>query len=327
MNKQDIENITLEFNRELQRIDNNSNAVSAYIGLLDYRRHYLQTIRTYKKGSIEEEMFLTSFLEKANKHFPDAHFSTIQDVISKLEELARPVIDLNMQYQNSLKEYLIASGQELTAVRVQSPESLNGRISCSKNLLSQFEEEQGNWVFASSIPLEENAYLARCQGHGMLGMGKKMYYYSNSALEIKDGRLLINPKGYIYYVKPSDFTPVTTVRRSKTGNPFFIFDDEWTCPHDISLEHDITRIEEFSDVTFLLEHLQLFIGENEEVKKALYTSGGPKRMEILKNAIATGKIQYLNGILNINVLDDFIKRSSNGNNTNDKRREENGEVK
>ena len=327
MNKQELEIINSEFNKRLQEIDNSSNAVSAYIGLLDYRRHYLHTIRTFKKGSIEEEMLQRTFLEKARSNFPEAHFSDIEEVISKLKELAKPVIDLNLQYQSAIKTSLINSGQNLTAVRVQSPESLDGKISCSRNLLSQFEEEQGNWVFASSTPTEENAYLARCQGNGMLGMGNNMYYYPDSALEIRDGKLLINPKGYIYYIKPTDFTPVTTVRRSKDRKPTFIFDNEWTCPHDISLEHDITRIEEFTDVSFLLEHLQLFTGTDIDLREELYASGGPRRMEILKNGIASGKIQYLNGLLNINSLEDFTRRPSNGNNTNDKRRENNEEVK
>ena len=52
-------------------------------------------------------------------------------------------------------------------------------------------------------------------------------------------------------------------------------------------------------------------------------------MEVLKKAIASSRVQYLNGILNINVLDEFVncRNSSSDTNTNDKRREENGETK
>lgn len=146
-----------------------------------------------------------------------------------------------------------------------------GKIPVSKGLLSQFEEEQGDWVFASSTPKEENAYLARCQGKGMLGMGRGMYYYPYSSIQLKDGRLMIDPKGYIYYMNPGDFTPVTTVKLGKNGEPCFIFDDEWTCPHDISLETDVKRVEEYSDVTMLLEHLQLFTGSDKDVTSELYS--------------------------------------------------------
>ena len=324
-----LEKITQKFNQKLLELDKSSTAVSAYIGLLQYRKDYLHTIRTFHKGSIEEKMLQDSYLKRIQNHFPESQFGSIEEAIKTLEELAKPAIELNEQYQNSIKSYYLDSGLELNAVRVLSPKQIGSIIPRSKGLLSQFEEEQGNWVFASSTPKEENAYLARCQGKGMLGMGNNMYYYPNSSLHFEDGRLLIEPKGYIYYMDPDDFTPVTTVKRTRDGSPQFIFGDEWTCPRDISIETDVKRVEEYSDVTFLLEHLQLFSGSDEGITRELFSCGGPRRMDALKRAIASGKVQYLNGILNINTIDEFLnlRHSPRSENTNDIRREKNGEYK
>ena len=264
--------INNEFNEKLEKLDSSSDAVTAYLGLLKLQRGLLHIRKQFGENSNQEEDFKEGFRHIAEKRFPEKNFATFSDAFETVEQLAKPAIDLNNQYKNAIKNYYISSGLELNAVRVLPPDKMDGRIPLSKGLLSAFEEEQGDWVFASSTPKERNPYLARCQGSGMLGMGNDLYYYPNSSIHFNDGRLFIEPKGYIYYMRPDDFTPVTTVRRNSSGTPFFVFIEEWTCPHDISLETDVTRVEEYSDVTFLLENLQLFIGSNKETTSALYSS-------------------------------------------------------
>ena len=124
MKDQNISNITQEFNKKLQDLNNTSNSVKAYLGLLYYRRNYFKTIGRYKKGSIEEKMFQDSFLKQARENFPDIEFSSIEDAVQKIEELAKPAIELNEQYKAAIKSYYISSGLELNAVRVASPEQL-----------------------------------------------------------------------------------------------------------------------------------------------------------------------------------------------------------
>lgn len=250
-----LEKIIKSCNQELQELDNSSNAVSAYIGLLQYRKDYLHTIRYYGEGSIEEKSLKDSYLKKNTINFFDKKISSVEEALEALKKTAMSAIKLNEQYCNIIKSYFLNNDLKLTAIRVLSPEQMGKIIPRSKKLLSQFEEEEGDWVFASSTPKEENPYIGRCHGKGMLNLGNNMFYYYDSSLDFKDGRLFIEPNGYIYYIRPDDFSPVTTVKRNRDGLAHFIFDDEWIYPHDISLEKDISNIEEYSDVTFLLRNL------------------------------------------------------------------------
>ena len=312
-----VQEIVSEYNERLRSL-NSTNPVSIDYALryLAYQREVLRVKRDSDLNEIEKHEKVLGIeegiLREARRHLPKeatTDFDTLKGYIENKSQITFRIME---EFRRQLQAFYMRNKLPLNAVRVTPPEEFeDGKIPVSKGLLTQYEEEMGDFVFASSTDSKRNAYLARTHGKGMYGLSEDTYFYPGKNLSVENGRLMISKTGYIYYMEPDEFTPVVTIAKDKDGMPYFRFGEEWTIPRDIDLEEDVIKVDEFRDVTDILDHIQAISSTDTDIVSNMYSRdlSNKEKFDMLIQGIVDGRVQYWNGVLNRNpILRDRIER-------------------
>jgi hypothetical protein len=272
---QKIKEITDEYSKKLRELDKTTESVSRAISYLDKKRSLLLGLSTEEPSEEERRKGEPAFL-------------------------------LMEEYKNAIKAFFKQNNLLLTSVRSSSPKEYpSGIIPLSRGLRTQFDEEVGDFFFASSTNIKRNAYPLRLNASGMLQVADDIYLFPYASFNPVNGRLILPKPSYIYYMKSDEFTPVVTIRHDKNKEPCFYFGDEWTIPRDINIAKDVVDIKEYRDASTLLSNIQVISSSDEETisqLRRIYRERKPIKESfiVLANAVINGKAQYWNDILRTN---------------------------
>lgn len=272
---QKIKEISAEYSKRLRELDKTTESVSRAISYLDKKRSLLLGLSTEEPSEEERRKGEPAFL-------------------------------LMEEYKNAIKAFFKQNNLLLTSVRSSSPEEYPfGIIPLSRGLRTQFDEEVGDFFFASSTNIKRNAYPLRLNARGMFQVADGIYLFPYANFNPENGRLILPKPSYIYYMKSDEFTPVVTIRHDKNEEPCFYFGDEWTIPRDIDISKDVVDIKEYRDASTLLSNIQVISSSDEETisqLRRIYRERKPIKESfiVLANAVINGKAQYWNDILRTN---------------------------
>ena len=240
--------------------------------------------------------------------------------INKLDPETRIIFELMEQYRQEIKELFINREESIIHIRNIAPENIrNGKITPSKNRANNYEEESGDWVFASSTPLDgKNAYMARKQGEGMILLNKDTYVYGGDnfkVIESENGnkRVILKEPNYAYILNPENFTPVVTLKEHENRKMGFEFSEEWVSEQEIDINNSeqVRSVEEISDITELINNYQVLcdVKHTGEARKIRNSGSIEKAIQVAKEEIKTGRLRYINGETGINVNKLLIEKS------------------
>lgn len=295
--------ITENFNNRLKEFDKNE--IWTYMRLMQYR------MGLYRAEKIGDSRTVQEYKEKAFEMVKQTNMLIPSNInnIDEIEQIAllmsKSVFSLIKEYQNAIKQYYQDNRLDLYSVRGHKHDT----ITRSKNIVNQYEAERGDWVFATSTPKSENAYRIRSAGCGMHGLGSGEYIFFSNTLHLQDGKLMLNAPAYFYTLKVDKFMPVVRINNTEENqnNFMFVFGKEWTSDQDIQGD-DIIDVEEYTDVTDLLNNLQIFSTTDRHTIRSLDEAGWKQDMKrhIIKDGIKAGTVSYWNLALNRNV-NEFYK--------------------
>lgn len=308
--------ITENFNNRLKGIDKNE--IWTYMRLMQYR------MGLYRAEKTENSQVVKEYKERAFEMLRQTNISIPSNIknTDEIEQFAvlasQNVFALIEEYKNAIKQYYQDNGLNLYSVRGHKYDT----ITKSKNIVNQYEAERGDWVFAASTPKSENAYRIRSAEHGMHGLGNGEYVIFGDVLHLQDGKLMLNTPAYFYTLKTDKFMPVVRINnsRSNPNNFMFVFGNEWTSDQDIQGD-DIIDIEEYTDVTDLLNNLQLFSTTDRHTIKSLDEAGWQQDMKrhIIRDGIKVGAVSYWNLSLNRNVNEFYKEKNVQDKSINEQR--------
>ena len=221
------------------------------------------------------------------------------------------------RYKSDIKQIFIDSGECISHITTVSPDNLKGgKIICSKNRANNYETETGDWVFASSEPVDStNAYLARKPGYGMICITPKLYIYGGDNIDVANGRAFLKEPNYIYTINPEDFMPVVTLYRDNDGTPGFEFSEEWVSEHDVDIndKNQVTQIIEVRDITSLVENITVLCDIHRAGIALKMFRAGEKNLaiQVLLESVKRGFLRYINGECGINIVPQ-IEEARNG---------------
>ena len=272
---QKVKEITDEYSKRLRELDRTTESVSSAISYLDKKRSLLLRLSTEEPSEEERRKGEPAFL-------------------------------LMEEYKNAIKAFFKQNNLLLTSVRSSSPEEYpSGIIPLSRGLRTQFDEEVGDFFFASSTNIKRNAYPLRLNAKGMFQVADGIYLFPYANFKPENGRLILPKTSYVYYMKSDEFNPVVTIRHDKNEEPCFYFGDEWTIPRDIEIAKDVVDKKEYRDASTLLSNIQVISSSDEETIsqiRRIYRERRPIKESfiVLANAVINGKAQYWNDILRTN---------------------------
>lgn len=221
------------------------------------------------------------------------------------------ILELMLSYKQDIKQIFLNSNETLTHITSVSPENMiNGKIAKSKNRANNYETERGDWVFASSEPIDgHNAYLARKSQTGMILITDNIYVYGGDNIEVTQdeqgkNHVMLKEPNYVYRINPKNFEPVVTLRKDRNGKHFFEFSEEWVSEEelDISNPEHISDIEIISDITSIAQNYQILcdINMTQEAWKIRSCRTREEGLQKLRESIEKGNLRYINGEADIN---------------------------
>ena len=240
-----------------------------------------------------------------------------KNIISKenLNPCTQKLFELMEEYRQEIKQIFIKNNQKLTHITSISPEDMtNGKIAKSFNRANNYETEYGNWVFASSQPVDgSNAYIARKPNSGMIYLGHNIYIYGGDNIEVKNGRIFLKEPNYIYEIKPDKFLPVVTLKKDRENSPYFEFSEEWISEEEISIKE--TEVKKVKDITAILNNYQVLCDvKNKRIGVyilSILKEGNKEKitniLNIIKEGISNKTIRYINAEVGINTVINFEK--------------------
>lgn len=263
-----------------------------------------------KKFSIES-------IKKALEIIEERRKKAIHDIkdqendLEGVDEEVKQIFELMEKYKKDIKQIFISNGETIAHITENSPDKMiGGKVIRSVNRLNNYETQRGNWVFASSSPLDgKNLYMARNKS-GMVLIFPDLCIYGDDNMQIQqddkgDNRVLLRRPNYIYQINPEDFTPVVNLTIDENNNPFFEFSEEWTCDHDIDIsdKKTVLNIQKIIDITELIRNFQILCDVNGtskaiEIKKC---STKRKAIQMLISAVKDGSLRYINKEAGINI--------------------------
>ncbi len=269
---------------------------------------YNMKLNTYASKSVER--VLTILQEKKENFQLDLHAESSEKDILNAE--IGQIFDLIERYAYDIKRIFISHKIPITHITDISPKQMiSGKISKSFNRLNNYETEKGDWVFASSAPLEgRNPYIARNPKLGMMFIGDNTYIYGGDNIEVQqgiDGNSVVKLKkpNYIYNINPQNFKPVVTIKRNKDGKVVFDFSEEWISEQEVDIndKEQVINIEKVDDITELVRHYQILcdVYQTGEALKIRNSHSKEEALSILFDGIVDGNLKYINADANINV--------------------------
>lgn len=291
---------------------------------------------------LDYEKSLREIQSRYNELFSRSSFKSIGDASNILEERrrlirsgnkigkldpdiydkdTRSVFELMFQYQQEIKRFFVTNGLSLTHVTEISPEKMiEGKIHRSI-CPNHYENEIGNWVFASSTPMDgRNPYLARCQ-QGMIRISENAYIYGGDNFEVvqnEEGKkiLMLKRPNFVYELNPIDFTPVVSIERDKMSKLGLVFSEEWVSDSDVDISdgNTVRSVSEISDITELLKFYHIFsdVRENGIGRQVLSSRNKIVAFNTILENYSNGNLRYFNDEVGINAssLVKPIKKSS-----------------
>lgn len=269
---------------------------------------YNMELNTYGSKSVEQVLTILQ-KKKENLRLGLPTESNENDILNV--EIGQ-IFDLIERYAYDIKQIFTSHKVEITHITDVSPDKMiGGKISKSFNRLNNYETEKGDWVFASSAPLDgKNPYIARNPKLGMVFIGDNTYIYGGDNMEVQQGfdgnnTVKLKNSNYIYSINPQRFKPVVTIKRNKDGKAVFDFSEEWVSERevDISDKEQVTNIEKVDDITELVRHYQVLcdVYQNGEAFRVRSSRSKDEALSILYDDIVGGNLKYINAEANINV--------------------------
>lgn len=289
----------------------------------EYFKKMPEEIRITLQNKIDECVSLYN-MGKENDTVPDKRlYELITELEGYFSEEAKEIVQMTEDYKKLLIQCAKDKNILLTHISPCPPEKMENQVIRPNYRPSQYGSEFGNYVFACSEDNSTNTYLiARANNSGMRLLPNiyinPIYLLGADNIDIirdddqKPGRVASKEPGYIYYIKPEGFTPEVELMVStdyiSNGTLHFNFGDEWKYNGEIELPEksslsQVTKIEEFTDVTQILESNQILTQKipltEEEIECLQNTYTVRKKILELLEA---GKIRYLNGESGVNSL-------------------------
>lgn len=267
-------------------------------------REYSKQLKGYRKETINEAL---DFLQKRR----DNQGSDNDDI--EISDKAKEIFYLLKEYGKAIKKLFVENNIEITHITPVSPEKLDGGIirkSIAK--LNNYETKRVDGVFASSKPIDKNAYIAK-NNLGMINLGESIYIYAGDNIEVvsdEEGKkhAMLRKPNFIYYINPENFMPVCNL----TANPYFHittfeFSEEWisSTEIDISDPNQVKKVEEVKDVTKLLEHFTILCDVYNQrigIKTPPLAKNRKKAIEDIRKQIENGGLRYINQETGINTI-------------------------
>lgn len=283
-----------------------------YAQLLDLleqkNREYRALLEKENPELIKRALDFLEYRRELLKHGANISFD---ESLQKLDSETQRIFALMEQFAVEIKTIFVENGGELTHISDISPENMKGgKIRKSYNRLNNYETECGNWLFASSAPLDgNNTYMAR-KPQGMIALTSNVYIYGGDNMVVRTGEdgknhMYLKEPNYIYKISPEKFSPVVILKLDRNGKPYFEFSEEWISAEEISLndgEH-LLGIEVISDVTSLLYNYQIFcdVQMSRLASRIIGTGSMEKGIKLLNEYTENGSLLYMNEISGINI--------------------------
>ena len=236
----------------------------------------------------------------------------IEKQIDSLDDNTKRIFRLMKQYQNDIKQIFISNAESIAHITDIAPDNMiGGKIAKSNNRENHYQTERGDWVFASSSPIDgSNPYIARDPQKGMIIIAKNAYIYGGNNMQIQEDEqgnkhVVLKKPNYVYEINPENFTPVVTLNIDETGKAYFEFSEEWISEEEIDINnpHQVIGIRKISDITDVVRVYQVFCDVNMTGEAIKIRSSGSveNSIRLLKESIRTGRLRYINGEAGINV--------------------------
>lgn len=273
--------------------------------LEEKRKEYEEILRQESPEVISRVLM---FFEKAKRDVKAKKRISLTEEMEKLDEDSRRIIDLMNRYKSDIKQIFIESGEMITHITGVAPDKLiGGKIMRSSNRANNYETETGDWVFASSEPVDAtNAYIARKAETGMICITPELYIFGGNNIEVENGRAILKEPNYIYTINPQNFTPVVALIRDINGVPSFEFSEEWVSDNDVDIKDksQVTKVTEVSDVTELVRNIHVLCDVHMAGIGIKMLRSGDKNTAIglLLESVRNGLVRYINGECKINIL-------------------------
>lgn len=298
-----IKKIKREYDKKLKSLyQTNEESILAYIW---FKRIHKTNISKQRKEQV---------ITEAKKEF-NASSLTDSEFISYLIEKQQFVKEVIQEFKTEMLEDLVENGATLNHVTKLTPKEMGYTI---KPSLAEtiYNENLGNYVFASHEDSTNLSYAVRTSTGGMFRIGENMLLFpTNNNIEIMNGHILLKTPVYNYVLDIKYFEPVVTVRldTAKGGKtPTIVFDDEWVCSEPICVSDKIcTKIE---DVTKILNYFKVFVyndnnhDANSEFAYALTTKTKRDVKNALIELMKKRKIAFINAIVKENKIKDEISK-------------------
>ena len=180
---------------------------------------------------------------------------------------------------------------------------------------NHYNTERGNWVFASSEPVDgTNVYMARKSKDGLMIIAEDIYIYGGDNMKIEQddqgkNHVMLKSPNYIYKINQKNFTPVVTLMESPEKKPYFDFSQEWISDDEVDINNlsQVSEIRKITDVTEIIENYQIFcdVNKNEIAKDIRLSTNKKEAISKLFSAIKSGDLRYINGESKINVNEEI----------------------
>lgn len=266
---------------------------------------------------------------------------------SILEKEAEPILKIIEEYKESIRREAIEKNIPLYHISATPPEEMHdNQIKPSYNK-SQYLQNFGKMLCASTEEIESNPYLlARANGGILvkLPIRERAYLIDKGNVSItraeddKTCKLTSNRNGYIYYLPIENFKPVVCLQYDRDTDDYKLqFDNEWISEKPINIPdqiksnitkhgsnnlngltakhaNEVYAIESYTDVTSVLEHNQIFVNnelDKDDINYLVRECFGDQSVKTaLLDFIQYGKIGYVNREANINYINipDRIKK-------------------
>ncbi len=272
-------------------------------------KEYREILEKESPDVIEKAL---SFLEYRRELVKRGVNISFEDSLQKFDSDIKRIFEFMKQFALDIKNIFIQKGESLTHISDISPEHMEGGIiRKSFNRANNYETECGNWLFASSTPIDgNNLYLARKPKTGMIALREDTYIFGGDNMLVEtdeqgQSHMYLREPNYIYRINPESFTPVVILKIDKEGKPYFEFSEEWISDKEINIndKEQVLSIDTVSEITSILYNYQIFCDTQMQgiAKRIIATRDLSKGIELLNKYTEDGSLIYMNGISRTNV--------------------------
>ena len=309
-----VEKIGNKYNAILsQRQKQNPLEIKAYMMLteLTKTKSAIELGGNFKKslGSIMTEQDKANYITKINTIIKDAQSEFPEDEITQddveqvLQEKSAPTAELIKACSTEIKQASLDTNHSISSAIYCSPDELeDGKLKRSKDVIN-IKGEIGEYTFAQTGTLVCNGYLLRKSGVGVEQGGGICIPGEANFVHAENGRAILNEPVYVYLMKTNQFEPVVSIA-DKEGIPQIDFSGEWTSDRDV--ERMDMRVKQYTDVTEMLEYMQIFSLKDRETYRLFFIIFVEEWKKQILDLLKQGKIHYINGECGKNTIKEIV---------------------